>query len=194
MCKKYRRAFGEDDLEVMTEKKKKGRRAYLEYFKKDDDGKYVFQGDYYTYQPEEGRTLRQELIRMWILCLIMFVSIVAVGCITAPGMDRSFYVLTPYVVELIGGIRVCLALGKLTAGGNPMKNYTYEGSVTELPQRTVFTMVWVAVSLVGETVFLCRSGSEGKILGMVLFFLLEILAGVSLFLFRRISLRMKWSK
>ena len=178
----------------MTEKKKKGHRAYLEYFKKDENGKYVFRGEYYSYCPEEGQTLRQVLVRMWTLCIVMLAAIVAAGCVPAPGMDRSFYVLLPYVAEMIGGIRVCLALGKLTTGGNLMKNYIYEGSVQELPPRTMFTMVCTVIALVGEIVFLCRNGMEGKISGLVLFLVLEIITGAALFLLRRLSLRMKWRK
>lgn len=100
----------------MEEEKKRKRKAYLDSFQKDNNGKYVYKGDMYVFQPQE-RELRREMARLWGLALVMISAQIIAGCVDAPGTGRSFYVLIPYMISLIAGISVCWGLGRMTEGG-----------------------------------------------------------------------------
>lgn len=182
----------------MTDIKKKRRRTYLESFHKDQDGKYVYQGDVYTYQgnsrQEEAGDLRRELQKLWVWCILLLGGLAAAGCITAPGMDNCFYVLLPYAAGLIAGISVCWALCRLTHGKNPLKAYIYEASIKALPFRTVLTALCAGFSAAGEVIFVLRRGFEGKAGGFCVFILLNVLAVFSSMMIRRIVQSMQWTK
>lgn len=177
----------------MAEKKKKGRRAYLDAFQKDEKGNYVYRGELYVWQDEEKK-LKQELIRLWGLCILMLVSLAAAGCVEAPGAVNCAYVLIPYTVNFVSGISVCLGLYHLTAGGNPLRAYIYQKSVAQLPGRAVLTAVAAAAGMAGELVFVFRNGMEGKTAGFVFFLLLEAAVLVAASGIRLRVCKMCWKK
>ena len=121
-------------------KSAKARKSYLKDFKKDKDGKYVYQGDWYRYQ--YGQMSRQGLLaRLWGMCAVLVCTAVAAGCVPAAGMDECFYVLLPYAVSVVSGISVCWSLGRLTAGGEKIRSYVYETSCSKIPFRSAVAAV-----------------------------------------------------
>lgn len=182
----------------MADTKKKRRRTYLESFHKDQDGKYVYQGDVYTYQGngEQGGecNLRCELRKLWGWCIVLLGSLAAAGCVTAPGMDNCFYVLLPYAAGLMGGISVCWALCRLTSGGSPLKAYVYEASVKALPARTILTALCAGVCIVGEIVFVLRQGTGEKTISFCIFLVLNVLILLTSIMLRRKIRSMQWTK
>lgn len=175
----------------MADAKKQKRRAYLDSYQRDQDGKYAWHGDLYTFQgsgrqaPE--KELRRELGKLWALCGIMMGALIAAGCITAPGMDNCFYVILPYGAGMVAGVSVCWALYRFTTGGNPLKSYVYSASVGALPHRTALAALCAALCIAGDILFVCRGGLEGKLLGFVLFLALNgLFAAASLLLRRRV--------
>lgn len=182
----------------MTDTKKKRRRTYLESFHKDQDGKYVYQGDVYTYQgsggPDGESGLRRELRKLWGWCIVLMGSLAVAGCVTAPGMDNCFYVLLPYAAGLMAGISVCWALCRLTSGGNPMKAYVYESSVTALPVRAILTALCAGLCIIGELVFVLRQGIGEKTVSFWIFLALDISVILSSLMLRKKILSMQWMR
>ena len=84
---------------MAEEKKRRGRRAHLNDFYRDVSGNYIYTGTCYvcTAAPQERTAL---LRRLWLLAAVMVVSVVTGGCIPAPGMGGSFYLLLPYMAEV----------------------------------------------------------------------------------------------
>lgn len=175
----------------MAEKKKKGRRAYLDSFKKKSDGTYVYEGESYVY---EGDDLRAETARIVRLGAVMLAAVIAAGCVDAPGTGGSVYVLLPYAAGLVACISVCWGIGRLAAGGDPLRAYIYQATVRQIPGRAVFAAVCVSAAIVGEIVFLCRNGADGKWIGGAAFFLLEAFALVLAVCVYKCVSRMRWSR
>ncbi len=173
----------------------KRRRAYLENFHKEQDGKSVYQGEQYTYQGSGGSGgLRRELFRLWGWCAALLASLAAAGCITAPGMENCFYVLLPYAAGLMAGVSVCWALCRLTNGGDPLKAYVYEATVGALPLRSLLTALCAAACMVGEIVFAMRHGIGEKTAGFWGFlFFCALAVFLSAMLHRKIR-SMRWEK
>lgn len=175
----------------MSEKKRKGRRAYLDSYKKNEEGKYVYEGEVYTFK---GENLRRELLRLWALCVALLLALAAAGCSTAPGADSSAYVLLPYAANLATSLSVCWGMGRLTSGGNPIKAYVYEASVGQLPARAVGSALCSGAGLVGEGIYLFQNGTGGRTGACFLFLLLETAALILAMWIRKAVQDMKWVK
>ncbi|MGN0292366.1 MAG: hypothetical protein ACI4D3_00010 [Lachnospiraceae bacterium] len=177
----------------MSETKKKKRRAYLDSFQKNEAGKYDYTGNNYFFEGTDDE-LRCSLMKLWGLCVVLMGSLIAAGCISVPGMDNCFYVLLPYVAALMAGVSVFWALCRMTSGKNPLKEYVYEASVVKLPERAVMTVFLAVVTLIGEVIYICMHGMEGKTAGFCVFMLLESAAAGAVLVMRREIQHMNWIK
>lgn len=153
--------------------KKKGRRAYLNDFRKNEQGQYEYGGRRYSYQ---GDDLGRRRLRTALLCALMTVLMAAAGCVDVPGMRGCFYVLLPYAAGLAAAAGVCLAAYRFCTGGDPMKEYVYEASVPKIPGRALFTAVCAGLTVLGEALFVLQNGLGGKTAGFVVFLLSEAAA------------------
>ena len=173
-------------------KSAKARKSYLKDFKKDKDGKYVYQGDWYRYQ--YGQMSRQGVLgRLWGMCAVLVCTGVAAGCVPTAGMDEYFYVLLPYAVSVVSGISVCWSLGRLTAGGEKIRSYVYETSCSKIPFRSAVAAVFAGITVLGELLFLILHHFEGMDGWVVLFLILEVASCISAFQIHRISSRIQWT-
>ncbi len=177
---------------MKSAKTRKTRRSYLQDFKKDKDGKYVYQGSWHRYQ--YGQLSRQKLlIRLWMMCAVLLCAAVTAGCIPAAGMDECFYVLLPYTISLVAGISVCWSLGRLSAAGERVRSYVYETSCSKIPFRSAVAAVFAGAALLGELLFLFLHHFEGADGWAVLFLALELAACASAFLIYRMASRIRWT-
>lgn len=177
----------------MAEKKYKGRKAYLNDFHKNEKGDYEYQGALYEWKGEK-ETLRKELGILRIICIATLAVLVVAGCVDAPGVSNSFYVIIPYTVSFVFGISTAWGMWRLTFGGNPLRAYVYEASVVQIPIRTVGTMIGAGAAVLGEVIFLFRNGFAGKAGASILFLFLEATALVLSVILRKKVKKMAWEK
>lgn len=162
--------------------KKKGRRAYLEDYRKNERGQYEYAGRRYVCQ---GVDLGRRRARIGALCAGLAAAMAAVGCVDAPGMRGCFYVLLPYLAGVVAVGGTCLAAYRLCAGGDPMKAYAYETGLRKLPGRAAFAAVCAGLAVVGEIAYALRHGSGGKAAGLAAFLILETAAAALALLLRQ---------
>ena len=144
-------------------------KEYLNDFKRQENGQYVYEGAFYAWNGDR----KKSLLRLWLIGLGMMASAVAGGCIPAAGMDNTFYVIIPFMLEVIFAASVLWALVRLTAAGDPMRGYLYEGTVEKLKPRSWFVLVTAALGVIAVTVFLCLHGFGGKIFWTIIYYLLK---------------------
>ena len=85
----------------MDEKhKKRGRRSHLNDFHLNVAGEYVYDGSLFACRSSE-ESLRGSKRAVWIMAAALALAVVAGGCIPAPGMQNCFYVLLPYLGEVV---------------------------------------------------------------------------------------------
>lgn len=180
----------------MADKKRKGRRAYLDSYKKKEDGSYVYEGDVYTFVGgiSKGNNLKKELMRLWILCGALLCTLLAAGCSTAPGADSSAYVLLPYAANLVACVSVCWGMGRLATGGNPLKTHVYESTVAQIPARAVLCAICSGAVVVGEGIYLFQNGVGGRLGAVFGFLVLETAALILALWVRKLVSGMKWEK
>lgn len=172
--------------------KKRRRRDYLNDFHQNLTGEYQYTGAHYTFAGQGSR--RTFLTQLWLLCGGTLLAAVIAGCVPAAGMDNSFYVILPYGGGLVAAISLCWGLGRLTAGGDPLRAYVYEQTVEKLPGRAVVTAAFGGMTLLGEGIHLILFGFSGKFWSSALFLALETVIFAASLTARRLLLRQKWTK
>ena len=155
------------------EKKRRGRRAYLDDFQKTATGEYVYTGKLHRYQTE-GIGRRQALLRLWAITAAMAVAGIISGCVPAAGMSHTFYVLLPYAGELVSAASVVWLMCRLAAGGDPLRDYVYKATVLQMGVRGYLVLIFSAVALVGEGVYIVLYGLGSSPAGTMVFLLCQI--------------------
>lgn len=177
----------------MAEHRKKERRTYLNDFQADDSGTYSYQGAYYVRQGDR-KTLLREAAELWGGCAILAGATIINGCIPAPGMGNCFYVLLPYMVQLLAAVSAALAVCRMRAGRSPLREYVYQASVQKLPFRSGLAAVCAGITVAGEGIYVVIHGTDGKTGSAVLFFLMEIAAVMAAVTVYRCIRKMKWTE
>ena len=135
------------------QKKRRGRRSFLNDFKADDSGQYSYMGNVHVYEGSVPyKTERQRVI---VLTAMMCASAVAIGCIPAPSMlgYNNFYVVPFFIIELVAVFITAWAAIRLAAGGSELREYVYEKTVKAIPNRApaAFTRRWPVCSQTSST-------------------------------------------
>jgi len=178
----------------MAEKKKrKGRRAYLDDFYRDVSGEYHYTGALRRYEGTEP--YRQAVTRVGVLAGIMALAMVLVGLIPAPSMlgIGNFYVVLPYIAELVGAALSVWAAIRMIAGGAELRNYVYEATVEKLPNRLEMTAVFAAVCVAGNVLYLILKGFGGRVIASLAVILLHGAVIAAALLLKKHLSTLRWS-
>ena len=179
----------------MMEKKrrKRGENSYLNDFHPNLAGEYIYDGTLFACQAETD-AIRASQRRLWAAGALLVLAAVAGGCIPAPGMQNHFYVILPYLGELIASLTVLWALVKLGRDWSAVREYIYERTVPALPRRATAAAVFAAFGVIAEAVHLILSGAGGQTLFAALYFLLKLLSVLCAVFIRREILWTNWDK
>lgn len=170
--------------------KKKNRRAYLDDFRQDESGRYVYTGSLYVYNTQSP-TRRQALTRLWALTAAAAAAVVVPGLLpdTVPS---GFYVAPLYACGLVALISVCWALAQLTAAGDPVREYVYRKTVEKLPLRVTLTAIFSCMAAAGRAVYLVLHRGQDLIGPALLFILLEIAAAAAMWEAKKTLSVLRW--
>lgn len=167
----------------MQQKKNRRGREYLNDFRKDVNGSYLYQGSYRSYAGSMpyGRLLGL----LWVLCGGALAALAAAGMVPAPGAMQQFYVLLPYAGALVASISVVWALARMSRGGARLRSYVYEETAAKLPLRCLLAGVFAALAAAGECIDVFLNGGQNAIQYAVLFAVLAAAAAIAAFAARR---------
>ena len=180
-------------MEEQKKQGRKGRRAYLDDFRRTVDGEYIYIGASYTFQGEKS-VRRQGLIRWGLLAAGMAVCAVVGGCVRAPGTVGCAYVLIPYALAILASFSVLWGYARLAKGGDPLRAYVYKATVEQFPLRTILTAVGAAGAVLGELIYVILNGTQGMIPGMIIFLVSQAAVLVLALLWRPLGRSMDWER
>ena len=138
-------------------KKQRGRRAYLDQFERTASGEYIYTGRHYVYD-DPGRSRRSTLISLWIPSVLLAACVIAQGCLPAEGMMNCFYVLLPFLGEVFAAGCLIKDLIGLSAAAEPLREYIYKENVLPLPRLAAAALIFAAMTLIGEGLYLLTHG------------------------------------
>lgn len=164
----------------MQQKKTRRGREYLNDFRRDVNGSYLYQGSYRCYTGSMPYAKLRGLL--WALCGGALAALGGGGHgAQAPGAMQQFYVLLPYAGALVAGISAVWALARMSRGGARLRSYVYEETVAKLPLRCRLTGVFAALAAVGECMDVFLNGGQDAIRYAVLFAALAAAAAAAAF-------------
>lgn len=144
---------------MAEEKKRRGRRAYLDDYKALANGEIIYTGKVYSYSG--SIPWKKELSALWLCGGLPGVCVTVCGVLPASGMMNTFYVILPWLLSLIGAGSVIWALCRVTCHGEHLKEHVYNATAAALPVRAVFTAICGAVTMAGQIVkFTLDRGGE----------------------------------
>ncbi len=175
------------------QRKRRGRRAHLNDFHLNLAGEYVYDGALFACRAEADAA-RASQRRLWAAAAALAIAAIAGGCIPAPGMQNHFYVILPYLGEVLCAASVVWALAKIGTDWSAVREYVYERTVPVLPIRAACTAAFALLGAAAEAVHLALSSSGGQTIFAALYFLLKLLAALCALFIRREILRTNWGK
>ena len=176
-----------------SKKKKNGRRAYLDDFQTSVSGEMIYCGAHYAYQGGGGER-KGFLLKITALSAAAAVFSVLSGCVPAPGTLNCFYVLLPLLGSILSAVSVLWAVIRLIAGGEELREYIYSATMEEFPLRTALCVGFTGLCLVGELLYLVLHGMEGKLFGILIFLLCQLLVLLLSIVCRRTAKAAAWKR
>jgi hypothetical protein len=83
---------------------------------------------------------------------------------------------------------------RLTAGGEPLRDYVYKATVKQYVLRSVLTIVFAACSLLGDGIYLILHGFDSKVAGTAAFLVCQTLLCVCGIIWKKFFNELKWSE
>ncbi len=178
---------------MAEEQKRKKKWAYLEDFHKNSKGGYEYHGKYFRCVNGTEIFMRARR-KMVAACVLAFVCTVAAGCIPAPGMTGTFYMILPYVLALVCTVSMGWALGRLNRGGIRLRKYIYEETVKKIPYRAGSAVILNTAAALSGLFFLIWNGMGDGGVWSFAFCVLEGASAAGAFLVFRIAGTLQWQK
>ena len=167
-------------------------RSYLDDYQINEEGQYEYQGTFYRWEePKKRKGVQQGL---WLRLTAAAVLMLAAGCIPAPGVNHAFYLLLPYAAGLGCCIWSAMALGRMCAEADPMREHVFQTSAGRLPVTFLLACAAALICVIAEVVHLIGFNTEGSLLWGLVFILLEAAAAWLLLTNRRKMNGLTWKK
>lgn len=156
----------------MTEKKKKHRREYLNDFKLQDGGEYKFEGEIFTVQTDDWDGLRKNI---WFRTALVIVLVLVSGFLPSAGMINTFYVILPYMAEVVTAALFVWGIYKMTKGTEKIRSYIYEKTYPRFHGQLFVITVLSAMVSVGEVIHLLIDGAGDRLVFTIVNILIQVL-------------------
>lgn len=176
----------------MSGKKSGGRWEGIDDFHVSVSGEYIYDGAVHTWDTP-GLPRKKAMLLLWAYTAVASVGIIAAGCVPAAGMRSCPYVLLPYTGALIGQAAVVWLMCRLSAGGDPLRDYIFNATAGKFHLRGVCALSLCALTLAGNGLYLLLNGAHGLIPGTAAFWLLMAMSAAAELMWLRLTARLRWS-
>ena len=147
------------------------RKAYLDDFKPDAAGHYVYCGTTLAFYGtnEERRRFR---FCFGLCCAVILAAEIAAGCLNVGTLDNTMLVLIPYMLQIVFAAAFLWAGGRLVFAGDPLRAYVHRQTVQRLPILAVILAVCAGATCICAVIALIlqKSANAASIVYLLLFF------------------------
>ena len=164
---------------------------YLNEYKLDDNGKYVYRGKYYSIN-ESPEAIKKIYIRLWIINAVLIGAVIGSGCINAAGMNNSFYVIIPFIAEVAMLFAYSWNSISLLTQGYKVKEYVYKKSFSKLSPVSMGIAISAAIGFICSLIYVISNGFNNQIVGCISYLILKVFVFCSAFYASRYTASIKW--
>lgn len=165
--------------------------SFWDEYEKDESGKYRYIGSMYSFQ-EEQRTHTQAMRTLILLGCALFAFLVIAGFLQADGAMESIFVIVPYLLGLVVGLRFLYFLLRMVLGKNPMKADTYRESVLKIEVSAIFVLLFSILTVISESIYVIRYGLGRYPIGVIAFLACMTLCGIITYFWIRFFRKLNW--
>ena len=178
----------------MSEKKKKGKRAYLSDYVLDVNGEYVYTGDYYIASVEQGKDFARFMRAISGLAVLAFAFLVGIGCLSTGTTSGAFYVIVPYVAAMVFTAICIYDSFTVASGKGKLKAHLFENNVSRLKGMSFAGTAAVFIAAFGQLGYIIFAENKYTIVADLLFLAGCIAAGMLLLVTFRLQKGIMWQK
>ena len=135
--------------------KKTNKRAYLDDFILNEQGQYEYKGIIYKIQNTDF-----ELKSLIIMLVLSFVCIIAGGIIPFSGSMHAFYIIMPYIVEIVLFGLLSYAFFEFCTHYKELREYIYKKSYEKFKPYTSILIGNMGLSVICTLVYSVFNGFE----------------------------------
>lgn len=200
---KEKRGAGAAEQQQPSEKpkKRKGRRSYLRDIRPSADGKYHYYGDCYAYDEKLNPRLAV-ILRLWLLAAPAAIACVISGCLSAPFMRDTWYVIGPFGFELVALGSIVWAIGRITGNGEILRSYVRKQTFGSLTLRCSFAIGFASLGLIGALVYIfvhgtavaTASGADDRTAASIIYLVAKVINIVCCILIMRYARSVVWKE
>lgn len=151
----------------------KKKRQYLNEFRSNLNGEYIYQGKLYEFKGEESERKKSIMTLLIFSIAAIFLTILS-GILPGAGSTKAFYVIIPYVVEFGAEGFLIYSVGSLLSGGKIIREYIFLNSYGKIHERAMIIVAFAIIGFVGNFIYSLLNGTEGRTLATVVYGLLRI--------------------
>lgn len=170
---------------------KNNRWSFLNDFKKDEAGDYIYQGKTCCFAGDEA-TRRRAYGRLWVLLVVMVAAAIGSGCVSGAGILNTFYVILPYLGEICALFALTWYQFKLLTKGAEVRAYIYEKTQPRMAPAAVIVAFFAIVGFAASLVFSVSSGFRDGIADAVIYLALKAAVAVTALLYRNYFQQLEW--
>ncbi len=170
---------------------RKNRWEYLGDFKKNEEGKYEYQGSVYVFAGGDEER-KSAYTFLWALAVLTALFSILSGCISGAGITNTFYVIIPYLLEICALFALLWNHIKLLINRNEIKAYIYKSAHPKIPPSAMFTSFFAIAGFLLSLVFSISTGFKDGVLKAVLYLILKLLSAGGALIYRQKFLKLEW--
>lgn len=178
----------------MSEKKKKGKRAYLSDYVLDVSGEYVYIGDYYIAEIKYGKDFARFMRGIMALAVMSFAVLVGVGCLSTGTASGAFYVTAPHVAAIVFTAICIYDSFTVAASKGKLKTHLFENNVSRLKGMSFAGTIAAFAAALGQLGYIIFAGNKYTITADLLFLAGCFATGAMLLVTFRLQNNIMWQK
>ncbi len=167
------------------------KKHYLNDFKRQEDGKYAYEGKHYIFDGDESERKRAYSVIL-LLVGLMIASVLGSGFLTGGGMKNSYYVILPYLGEAVALFFSCWYIFKLMTKGDTVREYIYRSTVMRIPGAVTVMAFFASAGLVCSLIFGITSGFKENLTESIIYLIIKAFDTFIALLLRSRFSRLKW--
>ncbi len=144
------------------------RKSHLNDFKMNAEGKYIYTGAVYTLQNH-----KQAGVRLGLLTAFAFLSVISSGFINAAGLNNTFYVIIPYILEVVCLFTLCWNTVRLLWARGKFREYVYSPVKNRIPSASLALGIFAGLGFICSVLFMVLHGFETKPVQCIIYLILK---------------------
>ena len=140
-----------------NEKKRWRWRAYLDDFRQDATGRYIYTGKHFALVGDE-RARKIYFAKLIIFGVLALLATVFPECLPPVEMSRTPLTLLPWALQLIAVLVADWSVFRILWHTTETRAYIYNATVKTLPVKTAFAAVFAAVTVICQLIYIILNG------------------------------------